>query len=384
MSVEYKGEEYSVKKKGRGETSRITLDLSGKGITDISEIRGLETLTNLHVLKLNNNNIVEIKGLETVGNLIQLELRNNQITEIKGLDNLVYLEELDLQGNKIEIIKGLDTLKNLRDLNLFGNKISQVKSFSKKEHLRNLWFSENPIYFQLKFIPGNSKTERLENYAQMSKKEIEEAVENGMAENGSVLYHGREYKATMKDSLLTLDLSSWGIKDISEIKGLENLTKLQALNLNVNNISEIKGLETLINLETLLLENNRIETLKGLDNLGYLKTLNLYNCRIHQIESFKNKDYLKFLILGKNPLYRDLKFAISKKKKLSRMTEEERKEIGVNPAVWEIARSISGKLLNLPQKNKKSSSNWDLPCCCQIIIGIIALLYILLTNIGKI
>lgn len=336
MSVIYNGIRYKVKKK----KGLLTLNLSWKDIEcfrdkikNISEIIGLKSLTELQVLNLNNNSISKIEGLETLNNLEKLYLENNKILEIKGLDSLT----------------------KLRELNLINNKISQIENFVNKDHLHNLFLRGNPIYNQLKHIPGNSNIERLEIYNRMSNKEIEEAVEEGMTKNGLVLYHEREYKARMKNSLLTLDLSSLEIKDISEIKGLENLTKLQALNLNNNHISEINGLETLINLEILLLENNPIVTLKGLDNLGNLKTLNLYLCGVYQIESFKNKDYLKHIILSKNnPLYGNLKFAISKKKKLSLMTEEERKNAGVNSTVWETAINFRGKILSQPQK--KSSA----------------------------
>jgi len=205
----------------------------------------------------------------------------------------------------------------------------------------------------------------------------------------SVVLHGKEYKVKKKKGMLTLNLSKKGIKNISEIKGLENLTKLEVLNLwnnqisdikglesllylwdlnlagnsiteikgletllylkklslGGNTISEIKGFEALVNLEVLFLPLNPIETLKGLDNLVNLTFINLYNCKIHEIESFKNKEYLKQTILGKNPIYEDLTFAISKKKKLSRMTEEERKIAGVNPNVWEVATNCPGKIL---------------------------------------
>ncbi|MFX1495040.1 MAG: hypothetical protein ACFFBZ_12210, partial [Promethearchaeota archaeon] len=39
----------------------LILDLSGKEIKDITEISGLETLTDLQTLKLSNNQISEIK-----------------------------------------------------------------------------------------------------------------------------------------------------------------------------------------------------------------------------------------------------------------------------------------------------------------------------------
>jgi len=81
-----------------------------------------------------------------------------------------------------------------------------------------------------------------------------------------------------------------------------------------------------------------------------LKFLNLRNCKIREIESFKNKEPIEHLILGKNPILRDLRRAISKKKKFSRMTEEERKNAGVNPNVWEVAINFRGKLLTNMKK----------------------------------
>jgi len=52
-------------------------------------------------LKLSNNRITEIKGLETLTNLQYLSLYDNQITEIKGLDTLVNLKTLYLDFNPI-------------------------------------------------------------------------------------------------------------------------------------------------------------------------------------------------------------------------------------------------------------------------------------------
>lgn len=172
MSVEHNGKYYRAKKKGMGESSRLTLNLSGKGITNISEIIGLETLTNLHVLKLNDNSIGEIKGLETLNNLIQLELRGNQITKINGLENLINLEELTLESNKIKSIRGLDTLKNLHTLNLFVNKITEVESFQNKENLSRFHFSRNPLYNQVQEIFGTANYQNLIKFSQMSVSEI--------------------------------------------------------------------------------------------------------------------------------------------------------------------------------------------------------------------
>ncbi len=92
------------------------------------------------------------------------------------------------------------------------------------------------------------------------KKEARECVE----------INGKRFEMKEDNSLY---LREKGIRRISDINGLENLTNLKELNLSANKIGWIEGLENLPNLEKLLLSENHISEIKGLDNLINLKTL---------------------------------------------------------------------------------------------------------------
>ena len=127
---------------------KISLDLSNKGISDISEIRGLESLENLQGLNLNDNQITEIKGLDKL-NLFQLGIDRNQITEIKGLDKLSSLQFLNLNGNQITEIKGLDKLTNLFSLSLENNQITEIKGLERLTSLRQIFLNGNPLSINL-------------------------------------------------------------------------------------------------------------------------------------------------------------------------------------------------------------------------------------------
>lgn len=94
------------------------LNLWGKEILDIAEIKGLDLLVDLQELDLANNKLTEIKGFDQLVNLQKLDLSLNKITEIKGLDQLVNLRELDLVGNPVKELKGLGNLTNLQKLKL--------------------------------------------------------------------------------------------------------------------------------------------------------------------------------------------------------------------------------------------------------------------------
>ena len=99
------------------------LNLYNRGISDISEIEGLDKVKSLQALWLSGNQIKEIKDLNKLASLQALWLSGNQITEIKGLDKLTGLQLLYLGGNRITEIKGLGKLSSLQELELGENKI---------------------------------------------------------------------------------------------------------------------------------------------------------------------------------------------------------------------------------------------------------------------
>ncbi|MFX1316866.1 MAG: leucine-rich repeat domain-containing protein [Promethearchaeota archaeon] len=129
--------------KGKKKKVKRNLNLSKMGITDISEIEGLESLTFLKGLNLKKNYITEIKGLDFLTNLKDLDLSENQITEIKGLENLRNLFALNLSSNNISEIKGLDNFKGLIILNLSSNNISEIKGLENLTKLVELHLDNN-------------------------------------------------------------------------------------------------------------------------------------------------------------------------------------------------------------------------------------------------
>jgi hypothetical protein len=152
MSVKYRNEEYrAIMKK-----DLLTLDLSGKGIKDISEIEGLETLSDLQVLNLSDNQIVEIKGLDNLTKLTELDLSNNYIKEIQGLDHQINLKKLNLKANRFFNIKGFENLINLERLNL-GVKHASVGLGGKELTQAEKFTKPGPILTPFGFLPRKKK-----------------------------------------------------------------------------------------------------------------------------------------------------------------------------------------------------------------------------------
>lgn len=97
------------------------LDAGGKGI---SNIEGLQYLSNLQVLYLNDNDISDISPLKGLIKLNTLGLCNDKVSDASPLSGLSELSFLSLYNNKLQDISALKNLKKLRTLKLANNPIT--------------------------------------------------------------------------------------------------------------------------------------------------------------------------------------------------------------------------------------------------------------------
>jgi len=102
-------------------------------------------------------------------------------------------------------------------------------------------------------------------------------------------------------NLKTLSVLNYASKNkITEIKGINHLSHLESLNLNSNNIIKIESIDQLSQLKDLDLSLNHIEKIEGIDNLSNLESLNLRFNRITKIEGLSKLKNLKILKLFNN------------------------------------------------------------------------------------
>lgn len=119
-----------------------TIDLSGKGIDDISLLSALMALKELNV---SNNAITTLTGLDGMNQLEKLDMNTNQISDISLLATIPTLKNVDLANNKVTDLAPLAKLKDLRQLRLNGNQIEKVGDLDGNKELRKLWLSDNKI-----------------------------------------------------------------------------------------------------------------------------------------------------------------------------------------------------------------------------------------------
>ena len=242
------------------------LDLSKKGLSDISDIESFKELTELY---LNSNNISDISALANLTNLQTLHLSGNSISDISALRGLTNLQTLNLSGNGIISIGALANLTNLQTLTLINNNISYISALGNLTNLQTLNLSYNNIR-DISALRGLTNLTELD-----------------WSYNKNISI-GALANLTNLQTLKTLNLSG---NNISDISALGNLTNLQTLNLSSNNISDISALARLTNLQTLTLINNNISDVSLLGNLSGLRYLYLSNNNLteQQVEELRQK-----------------------------------------------------------------------------------------------
>ncbi len=118
------------------------LDLSGKGLSELSPLAGL---TGINSLYLNDNPLSDIGSLSNLKGLWALSLNRCQIANITSLKNLNGLVYLDIGNNQIRDIKPIAGLKVLEIIGLSGNQIIDLTPLAGFEKAYHLELADNRI-----------------------------------------------------------------------------------------------------------------------------------------------------------------------------------------------------------------------------------------------
>jgi len=112
-------------------------------------------------LTADGNDITNLSGIENLTNLTELSLINNKISNIEPLKSLIKLTTLYITDNQITNIETLKGLTNITNLSLKNNKINDytpVKSYYTKLKTKDFTLEDK---VDIDYILHNSSTEEL-------------------------------------------------------------------------------------------------------------------------------------------------------------------------------------------------------------------------------
>ena len=160
---------------------------------------------NSEKIELKNKNLEEINCILNYRNVKELDLRWNRINDLKPLEKLEKIEILKINFNQIEDITPLLNFKNLKELWIHNNNVKDIRGISKLYKLNHLDISFNPLKY------GIEEIEKLRNLKRFEVREVPKEILDYIYENYS--------KFTMLDKIFIEN------RRAENLKKRENKTK---------------------------------------------------------------------------------------------------------------------------------------------------------------
>ena len=356
-----------------------TLYANGRHIKDLT---GLEYAENLVAVGLERNQITDVTPLANLPKLAYVDLIDNQITDIAPLASLKQLQSLKLSNNQITDISPLAEIKGLRELRICNNKIQKIPDltglgslelyvvYSDRGDVPVNMFSGNMIPRE-EFI-GKFAYELTDEWLDINSYDnteiiIPDPILKQQILNGYDYDHdgkvGKSEILALQDVEFDGDIKSLeGLEQaknlmflyvngtkITDISPLENLDKLEGLDLSSNWISDISKLPK--NLVWLTLDNNQVEDISVLAKMPRLYELSLLNNDISSIPDLSELDLLLYFPENGSPIN-----IFGGNSKLTSREQFEGKFAQELTDDW-FEENLSGntEIVNIPDKNFKQA-----------------------------
>ena len=356
-----------------------TLYANGRHIKDLT---GLEYAENLVAVGLEGNQITDVTPLANLPKLAYVDLIDNQITDIAPLASLKQLQSLKLSNNQITDISPLAEIKGLRELRICNNKIQKIPDltglgslelyvvYSDRGDVPVNMFSGNMIPRE-EFI-GKFAYELTDEWLDINSYDnteiiISDPILKQQILNGYDYDHdgkvGKSEILALQDVEFDGDIKSLeGLEQaknlmflyvngtkITDISPLENLDKLEGLDLSSNWISDISKLPK--NLVWLTLDNNQVEDISVLAKMPRLYELSLLNNDISSIPDLSELDLLLYFPENGSPIN-----IFGGNSKLTSREQFEGKFAQELTDEW-LEENLSGntEIVNIPDKNFKQA-----------------------------
>lgn len=282
-----------------------TLDLSHRGILDISALSACDKLTSLN---LSGNAISDLTPLMDIPGLQYLYLSGNNISDLRPLMGLASIKYLDVSANAITSTVPLGSNTSLLELNLANNPISNFSGISKLKNLNSLnlsatGFSDQNIdvfSYLSKLVTLN--VENNFNLTGEGYQALRNIIPSCSITHSDLVYTVTAENYTIASDARELNLDNMGISDLSFLMRLIHLETIHLSGNRISNIYYFQYTESWRSITWLDLSSNEISDIYGLTSLRNLTTLNLSYNQISDVTPLYALTNLRELYLTGNPV----------------------------------------------------------------------------------
>ncbi|WP_412675767.1 leucine-rich repeat protein [Bacillus pacificus] len=201
--------------------------------------------------------ITDVGGIEFMTNLEELTLQNFGLKNTSFISSLRNLKIVDLSNNEIEDMQPISSLTQLENLNISNNNVKNAKELFKINTLKILNISNNKI--------GNADLEGISQLNELDKLVVNHNNISGLEEISNI------------NKLNSLEIIGNKVVDVTPLSKLANL---QWLDLSDNKIKDISVFSSMLELIGLKLPGNEIQDVRPIIQLSQWSTIDIRRQKI--------------------------------------------------------------------------------------------------------
>ncbi|CAL5984335.1 Conserved_hypothetical protein [Hexamita inflata] len=262
---------------------QLQIDQSGF-VRDNLDVKLIQQLTKLTVLKVNNCGLTHLTGIDQMNNLKELNVKNNKIVSIKELKQL-QLIKIELEHNIIYDMKILTEMKN------YNTDWVQEQDEATDQDYTNYLVQTNQQIDLDKFKLGikeqkKESKELIEKFGRRYEKDMIMKYQKDLVNNS--------LRVQNDDQLINLnfaddlDVTNLIVENCKNVKFVKVPVKVTSLTVNNCNITNVAGIEAMNQLTYIDLKNNAIVLIEQLQKLSNLKQVLVDNNYIQDLEHLIN------------------------------------------------------------------------------------------------
>jgi Leucine-rich repeat (LRR) protein len=284
--------------------------------TGVEDITTVENFPNLKKLSFESTGVSDIEAIIECSQLEDLRMSGTKVESLAVLKELSELKILRINSLAVATLDGIENHKKMEQISFAATKITDISILSTFSNLQVVYFNNTGVN-TLEPLKKNKKLEKI--YCDNSGIDASKAANfNAVMPNCLVMYNSDilkkwweemspEWKTLFFDELktenpnseqlhklsLAKDLNLSGKASISTLEPASKFSHLNSIDISGTSITDLSPLKNLVDLEKINCSNTKVAKVDDLANLKRLVSIDLSKTEVKDIAPLANCDNLE-------------------------------------------------------------------------------------------